>query len=635
MKNRVVSILVILFIPVILSFFTFTDNVFAQIKVKKLQNQDYTVNIKRIKLSEFIKFVSEFTNTNFVYNPEILRGEISINSPAPMNKQDLLTLFYTVLRANNLIAIHKKDYIQILRLNAAREYKDHFKKVINTTKEDIITTIVGLHHLSVPVISRTLLQLKSNIGQVIPVIGLNMIVIRDFTSRIKKMLDIIHQLELASSNYKFTTISVNNIPASDIARNLIQFYTKLRTNSLVGNIPVIVPDDYSNTLIIAALPEDINQIKKIVTSIDKPSKSVHNIPQVIYLKNSDASDVAQVLQRLIPSLSSHKIGKSKSIGSVTFDKATNSIIVIGSKKFDQEIAEFIKKIDIPRKQVFVQALILETTLNKSSAFGVEWIAGGGNKNFAATTTFLNTNGALNSFEGPVLSGNSPNFGALAGGFNIGVLGNIITYEGVKFPTLSSLVSFLKTASGINILSNPQIITLDNQEAQIFVGENRPFITSTKYDANNNPIQTFDYRDVGIKFKITPHISSDDTITLKIYIEVKKVIANASANVPAPITLTRTTQTMVKLRDGSTMVISGLIKNDTSNNNSVVPGLSKIPIIGWLFKYKKNSGEKTNLMVFISTRIIKTAKQSNILTTKKQKAYKIFKKNIQTEIKKEY
>jgi len=623
-----------IFLVIVVTIFS-VNNVFSQIKVKKLENQSYTVNIKKIKLSEFVKFVSEFTNTNFVYNPEILRGEISINSPAPMNKQDLLNLFYTVLRANNLIAIHKKNYIQILRMGATRQYQDHFKKNINSQRQDIITTIIGLHHLSATVISRTLLQLKSNIGQVIPVVGLNMIVVRDVTSRITKMLEIIHQLEAVSSNYKFITLTINNIPASDVARNLNQFYTRLRTNSLVGTLPVIIADEYSNTLIIAALPYEIKQIKKIVSSIDIPAKSVHNIPKVIYLKNSDASDVAQVLQRLIPSLTKAKKGGPRFIGSVAFDKATNSIIVIGNKKFDQEIADFIKKIDIPRKQVFVQALILETTLNKSSAFGVEWIAGGGNKNFAATATFLNANSALNSFEGPVLSGNSPNFGALTGGFNIGVLGNIITYEGVKFPTLSSLVSFLKNASGINILSNPQIITLDNQEAQIFVGENRPFITSTKYDANNNPIQTFDYRDVGIKFKITPHISSDNTITLKIYIEVKKVIANASTNVPAPITLTRTTQTMVKLQDGSTMVISGLIKNDTSNNNSAVPVLSKIPIIGWLFKYKKNSAEKTNLMIFISTRIIKTTQQVRTLTNKKQTESKTFRKNIQNEIKQEY
>ncbi len=623
-----------IFLVIVVTIFS-VNNVFSQIKVKRLENQSYTVNIKKIKLSEFVKFVSEFTNTNFVYNPEILRGEISINSPAPMNKQDLLNLFYTVLRANNLIAIHKKNYIQILRMGATRQYQDHFKKNINSQRQDIITTIIGLHHLSATVISRTLLQLKSNIGQVIPVVGLNMIVVRDVTSRITKMLEIIHQLEAVSSNYKFITLTINNIPASDVARNLNQFYTRLRTNSLVGTLPVIIADEYSNTLIIAALPYEIKQIKKIVSSIDIPAKSVHNIPKVIYLKNSDASDVAQVLQRLIPSLTKAKKGGPRFIGSVAFDKATNSIIVIGNKKFDQEIADFIKKIDIPRKQVFVQALILETTLNKSSAFGVEWIAGGGNKNFAATATFLNANSALNSFEGPVLSGNSPNFGALTGGFNIGVLGNIITYEGVKFPTLSSLVSFLKNASGINILSNPQIITLDNQEAQIFVGENRPFITSTKYDANNNPIQTFDYRDVGIKFKITPHISSDNTITLKIYIEVKKVIANASTNVPAPITLTRTTQTMVKLQDGSTMVISGLIKNDTSNNNSAVPVLSKIPIIGWLFKYKKNSAEKTNLMIFISTRIIKTTQQVRTLTNKKQTESKTFRKNIQNEIKQEY
>ncbi len=612
-------------------------SVYAQIHIEPSSKDSYNIKIKNISLLEFVKFVSEFTGINIVYNARDLHGEISINSPSPMNRHDILQLFYTILRADNLIAVHKKDYIQILRLNSTRNYQDSFAKDVDKHKEDILTSVFCLHRLNSDIVARAFLQLKSTIGQVLPIRGLGVIVVRDLKSRIVKMSDILNELRGIAYSYKVTAIVLKNVSASEVSHDIREFYTRMYSNSLVGNVPVVIPDNYSNTLIVAATPSILLQIKNIVSNLDVPAQSVHNVPQVIYLKNADASDVAKVLQRLIPSLVKGERSKNREMmttGSVTFDKATNAIIVIGDKKFDKEVEEFVKKLDIPRKQVFVEALILETTLNKASSFGVEWLAGGGNKNFAATTGFVYDK-SLAAFQSSVLSGNPPDFNRLPGGFNLGILGNVITYEGVKFPTLGSLVNALKNASGINILSNPQILTLNNQKAEIFVGENRPFLTSEKYDANNNPIQTFDYRDVGVRLRITPHISSDNTITLKIYQEVKKVVANASVDLPLPITLTRTTNTVVKLKDGATMVISGLIKNDTSLTRSAVPFLSKIPIIGWLMRYKQDSGEKTNLMIFISAHVIKTANEARSLTKKKQERFKKFRRHIEKKMSTEY
>jgi len=229
---------------------------------------------------------------------------------------------------------------------------------------------------------------------------------------------------------------------------------------------------------------------------------------------------------------------------------------------------------------------------------------------------------------------SPNVGALGGGFNLGILGNIISYEGINFPTLGILANFVKSASGINILSNPQILTLDNEEAEVFVGENRPFLTSTKYDSNNNPVQSYDYRDVGVKLKITPQISANDTVTLAIEQEVKKV-SSSTVDITAPVTLTRSTKTKVKLQDGSIMVISGLLKDDAEKYNTAVPGLSRIPLLGWLFKTKSGNYEKTNMMVFISTYIIRTAEEAKKLTDKKKKESVDFKEQIDTKIMKEF
>jgi general secretion pathway protein D len=193
---------------------------------------------------------------------------------------------------------------------------------------------------------------------------------------------------------------------------------------------------------------------------------------------------------------------------------------------------------------------------------------------------------------------------------------------------------VKTSNNINILSNPQILSLDNQEAEVFVGENRPFITESRTDSNGYPVQSYDYRDVGVKLKIVPQISSNDTITLEIDQEVKKVSAS-TVDVTAPVTLTRSTKTKVKLKNGAMMVISGLLKDDSDMYNSAVPGLSRIPVLGWLFKNKSGSSEKTNMMVFISANIIRTHEEAMELTKKKENEAKEFKQVIDEKIKKEF
>ena len=259
--------------------------------------------------------------------------------------------------------------------------------------------------------------------------------------------------------------------------------------------------------------------------------------------------------------------------------------------------------------VYVEALILETSIDKSSQFGVEWFMGAGNGSGAIVGSSANT-GNLGSIIGSLTQGAS-SISGLGTGLGIGVIGNIISFQGAKFPSIGALISALRTSSGINIISNPQILTLNNSAAEVFVGENMPYQTSTKYDSNNNPIQTYDYRDVGVKLKVTPQISSDDMVTLAIEQEIKKVSGSAVSST-APTTLTRTTNTTVKLKNHSIMVISGMIKDDSTTTVTGIPGLSQIPVLGWLFKTQSTMTQKTNVMLFITAHIIDTLEDNQKL-----------------------
>ncbi|MGA1863207.1 type II secretion system secretin GspD [Deferribacter thermophilus] len=584
--------------------------------------ENFDANFKNVSLKDFLLFVSEFTGKSIVYDESQIRGQITVDTKSKLTKDNLLEIMNTVLNMNNLYALDKGAYLQILKKNEVREIDDRFVDVDNVTKNDFVTTVLYFDGIDVSKIASSLARLKSKYGDVQVLKGANVVVIRDTADRILKIKDIINKISKLAGSYELKAYSIKNSSASNIEKNIDKFFKQLQAQALVSFNPIIIADDFTNTLIVAAKKDDINKIEYIINQLDVSNDNSALAPQVFKLKHVYATDVEGILNKLLLSNIDPKkkqVVKSK----VAADKSTNSIIALGDKELYSNIQQLLEKLDKPRKQVYVEALVLETSIEKGADFGVEWLAGGGNKNFAGSAGFLN-NGALTNFQSPVLEGNSPNFAALPGGFTAAILGNVITYEGVKFPTLSALVNFVKTDSAINIISNPQILTLDNEEAEVFVGENRPFLTSTKFDANNNPVQSYDYRDVGIRLKITPHISDNKTLTLKIEQEVKKVIANAGSDLTAPITLTRKTKTMVELIDGYTMVISGLIGDDTSVSNSEVPFLSKIPLLGWLFKSRNRSRSKTNMMVFITAKIINTRQDIDLITSEKKQFMNVIK-----------
>jgi general secretion pathway protein D len=296
---------------------------------------------------------------------------------------------------------------------------------------------------------------------------------------------------------------------------------------------------------------------------------------------------------------------------ITSYAPTNSLLVSAPPEDMKDIKRIIEEIDTVRPQVLVEAAIMEVTMSKGSSLGVEWIGGvktstdkgliGGN---------INPSSALLGLTGAIAAGDTAaaaNAASSLLGLSIGVIGGTITWNGRTYPSLAAFVRAVASEDNVNILSTPQILTMNNEEAEIVVGENRPYLTSTRLDSAGNPMNSFDYRDVGVKLKVKPYINKDGLVYLTLYQEVTKVteatVGSGASAQPAPTTLKRSTKTTVAVKDSQTIVISGLIKDDSEGRRQGIPYLSSIPIFGALFGTQSRSSEKTNLLVFITPRII--------------------------------
>lgn len=582
--------------------------------------QQVGMRFENISLLDFVNFVSEYTGTNIVYDPSILRGNVTIKARKEFSKKGLLKILNAVLRMNNLEMTTENGITYIVNRRGILKLPSPYTEKEKIQENRLSVTVFQVEHIDAKALLSFLNIMKSDIGRFVVIPNINTVIVKDKGENLKNISKIIDTLNTMGKGVQIEIFPLRYTQASEFVNSVKTFFVGLNKLQYSRVMPVFMADRSSNSIVVAAMPEDMAIIKRIIARVDVVQETATK-PRVFKLKYARAEDVEKILNKILSEMSpAQGKGKAPSLKKtiVAADKATNTISVVGDPEVYARVESLIEKLDIPRDQIFVEALIIETTLEEGAKFGVEWLAGAGNENTAGAATFLNTGDAVN-FSSPVLEGKPPNLSALPGGFSLGILGNIITYEGVKFPTLTALVNAIKSKSGINILSKPQLLTLDNEEAEVFVGENRPFLISEKFDANNNPIQTFDYRDVGIKLKILPHVVDNDTILLNIKQEVKKVIATATGVSSAPITLTRSTTTTVKLKDNMTVVISGLIKNDNSITETRVPVLSDIPILGWLFRSKDKTVEKTNMMVFITTRIIRTRGNMEELTREKQKA----------------
>jgi general secretion pathway protein D len=578
-------------------------------------------------MKEFITFVADFSGVNIVYNESDLRGNVSIVSQYPMNAADIITIFHSTLNNNGLSAVREGNFMRIVPDRDMPRIGHTVTQQVHT--DGFSTMILILNSYNATTLANFLGRIRSQHGSVEPLRGINGLLIRDFGNRIEQMRELAYQMDNFAAEYRLHTITVQNTTATRMEQHIMKLFNELTRNHFGVVMPTIISDDLSNVLVIAATDNDFQKIQYLISQIDIKNTSEANLPRIFYLKNTSAEDVEKVLNKLLvggpgqPGQPAQPGGRpvAAARSSVSSDKATNSIIAIGDQEFYANLEALIEKLDIPRKQVYVEALILETSLDRQDSYGVQWFGAMASGNSMGAVDFGGSLGSVMNAGGAMLSG-------IPGGFSAGIIGDVITYNGMTFPSIGAFMSAIRMDAGVNIVSNPQILTLDNEEAEVFVGENMAFVTGERTDVNSNTIQTFDYRNVGVRLKITPQISGDDMVNVTVDLEVNKVSGGGATT---PTTLTRTTKTKVQLYDRSIMVVSGLMKDDSAVATSGIPLLSQIPILGWLFKSTYIRSEKTNMMVFLTAHIINTHNDVDRIMQRRTQSTSLFNERVNNMI----
>jgi general secretion pathway protein D len=587
-------------------------------------------NFQEADIQAVVKTVSQITGKNFLLDPRV-KGKLTIISTQPVSKNAIYQIFLASLKAQGYTAIDSASgFIKLVPLGDAKQAAKVTTGATPRPGEQTITHVVTVQHGSAAQIVPLLRPLMAPTSQLSVYPPANTLIITDYADNIGNLLHIVEILDQRGGS-ELAIVPLKNASALDIAEIIVRLYPNVTqtaapvapTAAGVGEADrvTIMPDLRTNSLLVRAENQGtINDLRALIEKLDVPAKVSGNT-RVIYLRNAEATKLAEVLRGLLSGEARAQTasaaavpgrppvgGKAAEASQIQADEATNSLIISASDAVFNNLRAVIEKLDVRRAQVYVEVLIAEVTTEKSSQFGVQFAAAGkagsgavaGLQNFPASRTTL----------GDAIASGGTSLGT-SGGFTLAYLGSKITLaDGSEVRSLGALARALEEKSIGNILSTPNLLTLDNAEAKIVVGQNVPFVTGSFSQTGIsgatgavNPFQTIERKDVGLTLKIKPQISEGGTIKLLISQESSTIAPATGVQASDLITNKRSLDTTVVVDDGNTIVLGGLIEDSVTELTQGVPYLSKIPLLGWLFKYHEEKKTKTNLMVFLRPMIV--------------------------------
>ena len=583
------------------------------------------LNFTDVDISTMVKFISDLTGKNFILDDRV-KGKISMYSPSKLSVDEAFNVFTSVLDLKGFTVVQTGRVYKILPTNAA---KQSGMKVISGSErvpvsEGYIARVIALDRIPSQEAATFLQPIVSKDGYVASFGPANMILVVDSALNVQKIQEIVKTLDGQMHRDGAELVFLNHASADNVA-SIVREWIFGRDRSSKAMMPtaqnqsttvggLLVPDTRLNAVIIFGSDKDKAEIKKIIAMVDVVPPSSSSKINVYYLENADATDVGKVLDGMIKSMtaataaSAARSGTTQEVSfegskiSVTPDKATNSLVIMASPADYQNLLQVIKKLDVRRRQVFVQALVAEVSIDKLRDIGVQMGVGGAGTDgtIAAAGVFdpFNFLGATNAQQQAVIE-------ILSG------LANNVNFSGV--------LKMLDQNGAINVLSNPNILTSDNKEAEIFVGENVPFVASTTLASSGLSQQSVERKDTGITLKITPQITEGEYIKLDIYQEISAVKQNKGQAADL-VTTKRSAKTSVVVKDTDSVVIGGLIQTREEENVNKIPLLGDIPLLGYLFKTKSTNRTKTNLMILLTPRIVRTAADLAAVTYRQKQKF---------------
>lgn len=594
-----------------------------------------TLNFVNADIPSVVKTIGSQTGKNFIIDSRVM-GTINIISQTPVNKDIAYQILLSALRVQGFTAIEERGVVKIIPEADAKIQGSFTEPSTALSGDRFVTQVFTLQNESAAQLVAILRPLVSPNNYIGAYPGNNTLVITDYAENVKRIGKILASIDLPTST-DVQTIRLEYASAVDIANIIGRLMPESLPNPNTPGSPPklnILSDTRTNSIILRAdSPAITTRVKALIAGLDTPTAANGNI-HVVYLRNAEAVKMAETLRALMagssaPATSPTPVvsgqgaatpvtsGGGTMSGSIQAYPATNSLVITAPDNVYNAMRAVIDKLDARRAQVFVEALIVEVSSSLAAEFGIQWqdLSGLNRPNGAQVIGGTNFGGV-----GQNIIGASQNLATLGQGLNVGLVRGTIRINGVEYLSLGALARALESDQKNNVLSTPNILTLDNEEAKIVVGQNVPFVTGsftqTASSGGNplNPFQTIERKDIGLTLKVTPQVSEGGTVKLKVFQEVSSVVpTNSNVRSADLITNKRSIENTVLVDDGQIIVIGGLIQDDTKDGQSQVPLLGDIPVVGNLFKYRTKSRDKTNLMVFLRPYVLRDGKAADQLT----------------------
>ncbi|WP_203140602.1 type II secretion system secretin GspD [Marinobacter mangrovi] len=568
----------------------------------------WKLNLKDADIRAFVTQIADITGYSFVVDPRV-KGKVTVLSSAPMNKDEIYDLFLAVLQVHGFTAIPGEEVIKIVQQVDAKQSAESLKRFDTIPSEQLITKVIQVNNANALELVPILRPLVAKYGHLAGVAAANALIVSDHSANVHRIEQIVKELD-SPSKYEVEVIQLKEAWVGDMVRLLQELAPSElgKQANDAANKYSVTADERSNRLILRGDENFRKKMRELIHKLDQPSAS-GGTTKVIRLKHADAKSLAEILKGVMGEVAKESQQGQSSSGSssggntgfaIFADEGLNALVVRGEPSIMQEVDTIVNALDVRRAQVLIEAAIVEISDELGKDVGVQFAVGdeGSGSTPVAGTNFGNVGLSLSDIIGAIASNEviSPATGGMSLGFGERNENGI---------TWGLLIQALSSSTAANLLSTPSIITLDNQESEIVVGQNVPFVTgstTTTSDGVSNPYQTIERRDVGLTLKVTPTISEDGLVKL-IVEQTTENIADSVESASDLVTNKRQIKTTVLADDGETIVLGGLIREDYSITKSKVPFLGDIPYIGALFRSESENKIKRNLLVFLRPKII--------------------------------
>ena len=577
--------------------------------------EEVTLNFSDADLTAVINSVSQITGKNFIIDPRV-KGKVTVVSSKPLNEDEVYNVFLSILQVHGFATVPTKNAIKIIPDAAAKQ--DSAPVVNSVSRSDgdqLVTKVVVINNVNATQLVPILRPLVAQQGHLAAYAETNVLIISDRASNIQRITQILSQIDKKTES-EIEFVKLEHAFASEVVRLLTTLSANTAGSKKAASADVkFSADERTNSILLSGARNERLKFRAIIAELDRPVESDGNV-HVVYLRYAESENLAQILGNVgkdVLKAQANNSGAAKGSDNATLniqaDAVSNALVITAPMSIFRSLRTVIQQLDIPRAQVHIEAIIAEVSVNTSNELGVQWVVDGSPKdNPIAVTNFAGSGTPITSLAGGAAS-------AISDGLTLGF--GRTDHSSVNFV---ALIRALSGDSDSNLLSTPSIVTLDNQEAEIIVGQNVPFVTGEFSSTGGttgatNPFRTIERQDIGISLIVKPQINEGNTITMGITQEVSNISGSSTGAVDL-VTNKRSLKTSVQLQDGELLVLGGLIDEELIDTSQKVPLLGDIPVIGALFRSQSVSKRKRNLLVFIRASIIKDPEKARVLSHSK-------------------